>query len=730
MEIIDLNQDWQFAKVFDDEFKPGGEPAFETVSLPHTWYNDEDRYHGKAVYKKTVRFADKNKRYFLDLKAADQKSKIYINGKPVCEHKGGYSAFRVEIPEDAVKKGEAVIEALLDNSITPDVIPNFGDFTVFGGLNRGAGLIITNKDCFDRSFYGTDGVIAIADVLEDGSGCVRVRSYVKTEKEALCRHILKDENGKEVAECIVSANDEGSLRVKNPVLWNGKNDVHFYYLYSYLMADGSEKDLVKTRLGFKKVVMDPEKGLFLNGKRVKICGVAKHQDRAGVFNAVTDEMLDEDFDIIKEVGANGVRLSHYQHPEKAYDRCDEDGLLTWAEIPMLKMTENPELFANTEEQLKELIYQNIHHPSIFCWGIQNEIGMFKDAAYMHEECKKLANIAKSLDNPRLVTAANLLNVKPESGLNGVTDMVGYNLYFGWYYGKMQDYSGFLDDLHAKRKELPVGISEYGVDANIRLHSKEPHVRDYSEEYQALFHETVYPIFLSKDYLWGSYIWNMFDFSSDRRDEGGVKYLNGKGLVTHDRKIRKDAFYYYKAMWSDEPFVHICSKRFANRTDSTIDIKVYTNLKDVTLFVNDKNIAEITKIENGTALFKNVNLKEGKNLVKAISGKCCDEAVFVLCDTEDESYVLPDGGEGVVRNWFIKDEEMVKEGYLSILENIQEVLENARGVLEKYIPDMIPLFDNDVIPQGLALKSVLEKRFADMPDTMLDINKELNEIKKP
>ncbi|MCR4778144.1 MAG: hypothetical protein K5858_04800, partial [Lachnospiraceae bacterium] len=178
------------------------------------------------------------------------------------------------------------------------------------------------------------------------------------------------------------------------------------------------------------------------------------------------------------------------------------------------------------------------------------------------------------------------------------------------------------------------------------------------------------------------------------------------------------------------FVHICSKRFANRTDSTIDIKVYTNLKDVTLFVNDKNIAEITKIENGTALFKNVNLKEGKNLVKVISGKCCDEAVFVLCDTEDESYVLPDGGEGVVRNWFIKDEEMVKEGYLSILENIQEVLENARGVLEKYIPDMIPLFDNDVIPQGLALKSVLEKRFADVPDTMLDINKELNEIKKP
>ncbi len=273
--------------------------------------------------------------------------------------------------------------------------------------------------------------------------------------------------------------------------------------------------------------------------------MAKHQDFAGVFCAVSEEHIRKDFALIDEIGATGVRLSHYQHPQAAYERCDELGLLAWAEVPMLKMTESAALMENTEQQLRELILQNIHHPAIFCWGIQNEIAMFKDAPYMHENCRKLHAIVKELDPDRVSTAANLYPLKASSRLNEITDMIGYNVYFGWYYGDMTDYGTYLDRMHAARPSLPFGVSEYGVDTNIRLHSSQPHVKDYTEEYQALWCETVYEQIESRPWLWGSFVWNMFDFHSARRNEGGQRFINAKGLVTNDRETRKDAFYYYK-----------------------------------------------------------------------------------------------------------------------------------------------------------------------------------------
>ena len=730
MRRIALNQDWRFAKLPDGAFPLTAEPAWETVNLPHTWYTDEEQYHGLALYCRELPVDPAWEKLFLEFEGADQRCRVFVNGREIGEHKGAYARFRFPVPDAERSGGQLRIEVLLDNRISPDVSPNFGDFTIFGGLYRNVNLLITGEDHFDYCYYGTDGVIARSTVGEDGCGLLELEPHVCTEREdARLVYTLTGPDGELAAEGCAAADESFSLRVAQPTLWNGKKSPRLYTLRAVLQIGGEAVDETSLRLGFRAITMSPDEGLRLNGELTKLCGVAKHQDRAGAFSAVSEGQIDQDFDIIREIGANAVRLSHYQHPQHAYDRCDEDGLLVWAEVPMLKMTENGALYANIEQQLIELILQNIHHPSIFCWGIQNEIGMFRDAPFMHEECRVLTALAKRLDPNRLVTAANLYNVKPTSQLNAVTDMVGYNLYFGWYYGEMPDYSKYLDNYHAQRPEMPLGISEYGVDCNVALHSEDPKVKDYSEEYQALWHETVYPILQSKDYLWGSFIWNMFDFSSDRRGEGGVKFINGKGLVSYDRSLRKDAFFYYKAKWSDEPFVHLCASRFVKRCREKVDVKVYTNQPAATLLVNGTELAAEANNGNGAVLFRDVALRPGENRIRAVSGNLRDELVFERVETEEESYRLPEETGGPVRNWFLSDDDTVREGYLSIMDTAEDVLNGARSVLARHVPALLKLLESDIIPLGLQMKSILERECQDKPDTILQINKELNQIKR-
>ena len=730
MNRINLNENWRFAKLPDGIFPPAAEPAWENVALPHSWYQDDNPYHGLALYCKTVSADPAWRNGFLEFEGADQVCRVLVNGKEIGEHKGAYARFRFPVPDAALKSGELRIEVLLDNRISPDVSPNFGDFTVFGGLYRSVNLLITGEDHFDYCYYGTDGVIARATVDEDGCGHVSVEPHAcSDDPDAYVEYTLIGPDGVLAARFAAMAYETASLKVLRAELWNGKKGSPLYTLSAALYAHDALCDEVSIRLGFRTITMSPDEGLRLNGERVKLCGVAKHQDRAGVFSAVSDAQIDEDFDIIREIGANAVRLSHYQHPQRAYERCDEDGLLCWAEIPMLKMTENRALYANAEQQLTELVLQNIHHPSIFCWGIQNEIGMFRDAPFMHEECRVLAALAKRLDPNRFTTAANLYNVKFTSQLNAITDIVAYNLYFGWYYGEMQDYAKYLDTFHATRPDTPLGISEYGVDCNVTLHSETPKVKDYSEEYQALWHETVYPIFQSRDWLWGSFVWNMFDFSSDRRDEGGVKFINGKGLVSHDRSLRKDAFFYYKAKWSEEPFVHLCARRFVKRCRETVDVKVYTNQPAVTLYVNGQERAAEPNNGNGMVLFRDVTLEMGENAVKAVCGDLYDEILFERVESEEESYRLPDFGEGPVRNWFLSEDNIVKEGYLSIMDTAEDILNGGREVLMQYVPKLLEVLESDLIPLGLQMKGILQRECKDEPDTILQINKALNEIKK-
>lgn len=729
MKTVSLNDSWLFRKLPGFTLEQAPDIALDdfpaqSVSLPHTWYTDEEQYKGLCVYEKEIPRPD-GERLFLSFGAADQSCRVYVNGVFCGAHRGGYARFRLPIPGEALA-GALRLQVFAENPVNEDICPSFGDFTVFGGLYRGAELLVCGENHFDRCFFGTDGLIVRASLDEKGNGTLSLEPHAVCVPGARIAYTVTDGEGEAVCRGDGAADETLVLLVPRPRLWNGRHRAQLYTVKAELLADGAVCDAVELRTGFKKVELTGERGLLLNGKPYPLRGVAKHQDFAGVFCAVGEEHIRRDFALIDEIGATAVRLSHYQHPQAAYDRCDELGLLAWAEVPMLKMTESAALMENTEQQLRELILQNIHHPAIFCWGIQNEIAMFKDAPYMHENCRKLHGIVKELDPDRASAAANLYPLKASSKLNEITDMIGYNIYFGWYYGDMKDYGAYLDKMHAARPLLPFGISEYGVDTNIRLHSSEPQVKDYSEEYQAVWNETVYAQIESRPWLWGSFVWNMFDFHSARRNEGGQRFINAKGLVTNDRQIRKDAFYYYKAKWSGEPFVHLCGRRYAERAREQIDVRVYTNQPQVELTVNDERWT--ASVHNGRALFEKVPLRMGENRLRANAGACEDTVVLTRVEQEPESYRLPDTGGGAVRNWFLAEDSYKKEGFFSLEDTANDLLDNpqTREIIRRAVPELYRVMtEKNVIPLGLTMKNILS-RDADNLD-LKALNAELNQV---
>jgi len=730
MNKLSFNNAWEFTKVNSMSMDTSPEKS-EIVDLPHTWYSNDDYYRGMAKYSKKLLINDNWKNVFIDVEAADQHAYVYVDNVLLTEHKGGYSAFRCQIPEEIYKgKKELEVSIYVTNALDETISPLVGDFTIFGGLYRGVNILYTEHDSyFDPCYYGTDGVIVRTSLNED-YGLVDIELHTKTKQEDRLETIIKAADGTIIYSYVCEIREHIQAQIKNPILWNGKKNPYLYTVITRLYSGGELVDDKITKTGFRRVEIDSNNGLFLNNEHIRINGVSKHQDVGEKYSAVVNDDILNDFSLIDEIGANSIRLSHYQHSSFTYECADNKGYLIWAEIPMLKMTQNEELLDNAREQLKELILQNIHHPSIYCWGIQNEIGMFRDAPYMYEELIKSKELVKSLDSQRLVSAANLYTVKFKSKLNETTDMIGYNVYFGWYYGKMQDYSKYLDKFHEARPNLAIGMSEYGVDCNIGLHSSNPQVKDYSEEYQALYHENVYKIFETKPYLWGSYVWNMFDFSSAIRQEGGLDKVNGKGLVTADRKIKKDAFYYYKAKWSKEKFVHICSKRFVNRLEDTIDIKVFTNCETATLLLNGREYIEASNNGNATIIFENIRLESQVNDITVISGDCSDSASFVKVKEEDKSYRLEAEAAGTsVKNWFLKDDDLTKEGFYSIKDTVNDLIENKATyeILKKYIPDILEMIlSNEDFPLGLALQSVINRAKPENLDINL-FNSELNKI---
>lgn len=682
--VISMNQDWQFAKLPGEDISrlPEHFPEMEEVKLPHTWYADGAHYYGAAVYQKELELAvESDQEAYLEFNGADRWCRVYLNDVFLGEHEGGYSVFRVKIDRQAVKAGKNVLTVLLDNRDKGYISPLAGDFTIYGGLYRDVNLILVSENHFDLMFYGSCGLIVRASV-EEGCGVLALEPHVcVTESGCRIAYEVLDEAGSLVGSAEEAAEKTAECRISNPFLWDGKEKAHLYTVKAKLLQNGVLCDAVELRTGFKEIRMDAEQGFFLNGNHLLIQGVAKHQDYAQVFSAAGPEQWERDMELLEEIGANAVRLSHYEHPQYFYDLCDRRGMVVWAEIPMLKMLEDERCIDNACQQMKELIYQNIHHPSICFWGFQNEIAIFGEEEYMYGNCQRLRDLIDELDPNRLSAAANLYSVKNESQLNQLSDIVGYNIYFGWYYGEMKDYDDFLDSFHRDCPNVPLGISEYGVDCNLQFHQEQPKVKDYSEEYQALFHETVYGILKTKPYLWGSFVWNMFDFGSARRNEGGTMYYNCKGLVTFDRSVNKDAFYYYKAQWSKEPFVHIAEHRFEKRAKESIRVKVYSNQKEVELIAG--GVTYKVASDNGIFSFDEIPLVMGENQMTAVSGACEDKVVFVRTEEPEAAYTFVDPNPEInVRNWFLDDQEQEKlfpEEYCSVMDSVYDLVHNPEAM---------------------------------------------------
>ena len=737
-----LCKEWRFAKGAEnfDPARPISGAAVETVTVPHCWNAADgacggEYYRGTGIYQTAIRVPqDAGACHFLEFEGASSVCRVYLNGTQLGEHRGGYSTFRFEITGLCTPGGEDLLTVVVDNSPSQDVEPATGDFTVFGGLYRPVWLISTPAAHFDLLYHGTAGVLLTPTLAENGQGLLKIEPHTAGAENARMSCEIIDPAGKPVAAVTDVQPKPLTMSVEHPTLWNGRANPALY-TFTARLTDGGMTDEVRMTFGFRSFHVDPNSGFSLNGTAMPLHGAARHQDREGCGYAVSEADLAEDMAILRELGANTVRLSHYQHAQYFYDLCDREGLVVWAEIPMLAMDPaNKAQFANACDQLTELILQNQHHPSICFWGLQNEIAVEGESLAMYSEMEELQALAKQLDPTRLTTSANLYCVRDNSPLNQITDVVAYNIYYGWYYGEVEEYGEFFDRFHAENPDVCLGVSEYGVDANPAFHSDTPKRKDYSEEYQCAFHEAAYSAMAKRPFVWGTYVWNLFDFGSALRDEGGTKGKNCKGLVSYDRKTRKDAFYYYKAQWSDEPFVHLNGRRYRDRAAEEITVRVYSNAKEVALTVNGE--AFQTKSGDKVFVFEHVPLKMGENTVTAAAGEVADTVIWNRTEQPNPAYTYVDPNPGYnVKNWFTlgqSEEDLFPADRYSLMDTMGDLLANPQTA--ELIRQACPALWDD--PRLLGAKSftlfkLVNRLSGSFPeDTVKELNRKLGEIAKP
>ena len=626
-EITKIMKGWEFT---------GPDGTTTTVDLPHTWNardgqdGGNDYWRGTCIYR--ARFAapefnTASHQVWIQFDGVNASAHVVLNGSPVCNHDGGYSTFRANITELLRDENELTVE--VDNSKNDRVYPQKADFTFYGGIYRDVSLMVVSKNHFTLDYFGGPG-IRITPTVQGADASVQVTTWHDGEGEVSIE--LLDAAGNTVA---TGKGPDITLTIFNAHLWNGVKDPYLYSCKARLVVNGTVEDETTTRFGVRSFKVDPKKGFFLNGKSYPLHGVSRHQDRKGLGNAITREMHDEDMALIKEIGANTIRLAHYQHDQYFYDLCDEVGMVVWAEIPYIS-EHMPNGRENTISQMKELIIQNYNHPCIVCWGVSNEITIStKDKKDMLDNHRQLNDLCHEMDKTRLTTLACYAMCGPFNRSAHITDMVSWNLYLGWYV------PGFiLNDLwmgffHLCFPNRPFGYSEYGAEGMPNLHSTHPHRGDHTEEYQAKYHEYMLRCFKRHPWMWATHVWNMFDFAADARHQGGEPGMNHKGLVTFDRKTKKDSFYLYKAWWSDEAFVHICSKRFVERTGSTATVKVYSNQSTVALYVNGNKVGEQT----GEHVFTFKVPLNGELHIQAVAGDRTDESVIRHVDTPNPEYKL-------------------------------------------------------------------------------------------
>lgn len=626
-EITKIMKGWEFT---------GPDGTTTTVDLPHTWNardgqdGGNDYWRGTCIYRThfaAPQFNTASHQVWIQFDGVNASAHVVLNGSPVCNHDGGYSTFRANITELLRDENELTVE--VDNSKNDRVYPQKADFTFYGGIYRDVSLMVVSKNHFTLDYFGGPG-IRITPTVQGADASVQVTTWHDGEGEVSIE--LLDAAGNTVA---TGKGPDITLTIFNAHLWNGVKDPYLYSCKARLVVNGTLEDETTTRFGVRSFKVDPKKGFFLNGKSYPLHGVSRHQDRKGLGNAITREMHDEDMALIKEIGANTIRLAHYQHDQYFYDLCDEVGMVVWAEIPYIS-EHMPNGRENTISQMKELIIQNYNHPCIVCWGVSNEITIStKDKKDMLDNHRQLNDLCHEMDKTRLTTLACYAMCGPFNRSAHITDMVSWNLYLGWYV------PGFiLNDLwmgffHLCFPNRPFGYSEYGAEGMPNLHSTHPHRGDHTEEYQAKYHEYMLRCFKRHPWMWATHVWNMFDFAADARDQGGEPGMNHKGLVTFDRKTKKDSFYLYKAWWSDEAFVHICSKRFVERTGSTATVKVYSNQSTVALYVNGNKVGEQT----GEHVFTFKVPLNGELHIQAVAGDRTDESVIRHVDTPNPEYKL-------------------------------------------------------------------------------------------
>ena len=675
-QILKFNDNWEFLKGVSEI---GAAEVGESITIPHTWNATDgqdggnDYFRGICLYRKVFRsdLLPKAKKYYLEINGANSSADVYMNGKRLAHHDGGYSTWRVNIT--GYLRTENTLCILVDNAPNEEVYPQVADFTFYGGIYRDVNIVCVEETHFDLEYFGGKGLVITPEIAETAAN-VKIDTYVNDmEKGDEMSFCIFDADGNAVAQC-QSANTSAVLTIENVHLWNGRIDPYLYTAEVAIIRGGEKIDQISSRFGCRTFRIDAETGFILNGKEYPLHGVSRHQDRWQIGNALLPEHHLEDMDLICEVGANTIRLAHYQHDQYFYDLCDERGMVIWAEIPYISrhMSDGND---NTMSQMRELIVQNYNHPSICVWGLSNEITMdgAKDPDLIANH-HKLNDLVHEMDKTRPTTVACISMCDIDEKYVHISDVVSYNHYFGWYGGSLDEYGTWYDKFHEKYPNKPIGCSEYGCEA-LNWHNSNPESGDYTEEYQAIYHESLIRQLFTRKYIWSTHVWNMFDFGADARAEGGENGQNHKGLITIDRKYKKDAFYTYKAWLVSpdvDPFVHICGKRYVDRVEEVTKVTVYSNLREVELFVNGESIGK-KSAEDHFFYFEVQNI--GETELVAVAGECRDESRICKVDKMNPDYILRE--QGAVLNWFDITEV---EGRFSLNDKIGDITKTLRGKL--------------------------------------------------
>ena len=644
MDIV-VDAGWRFIRQDVSGAQTNGfdDSTWTALNLPHTWNNLDGQdggnnyYRGIGWYRKhyTVDASYTNRHLFIKFDAAFYVADVYVNGSLLGEHQGGFGAFVFDITTNVNIGGDNVIAVKVNNASNTSIAPLSADFTFFGGLYRDAHLLVTDPVHISPLDYGSPGVYLRPTNVSSNSANLQVTTVVSNASAVAAtvtvRAVVTDAATNivmTVSNVITLAAASGSnvvssTVVANPHLWNGLADPYLYQTFVEIYNGSNITDVVSQPLGFRWFSVDPNNGFFLNGRSYDLHGVDMHQDWLNYGWALTNGQRDVNFMFLKELGVTGMRLSHYEHHDYTYQLADQNGIVLWSEIPLVNgVTETTAFYNNAKQQLRELIRQRYNHPSVVCWGMYNELTLGVSTAPTNL-VNQLVQLEAQEDPTRPSTAAVLASNGDAN--SWYPQLVAFNEYFGWYEDPLNGIASWADSLHASHPTNCIGISEYGAGASIYQHSEDPVskpgqscVCTHPEEWQNIVHETNWQLLKARPFIWCKFLWNMFDFASDGRNEGDTPGRNDKGLVTYDRQIRKDAFYYYKANWTTNVMAYITGHTFTNRLVNSITAKVYANCDSVELFLN--GVSQGTRTSTNCIYTWPVTLSGGSNRVQAIGTK--------------------------------------------------------------------------------------------------------------